>query len=93
MWSSILNIILLIGKFSLTDRLLTNLTNFEGIYYLIHSYHNGVIVYLTGNEVYNSLTDFNYIKNSEKNIVALEYVFALHLYHVLIYWKKFSSVY
>jgi hypothetical protein len=39
--------------------------------------------------VYYSLTNFNYILTSSKNILALEFVFALHLYHLAIYWRKF----
>ena len=82
-----------IGKlciyFCLTDRLLTNLTNLDGIYYFIHFLHNCMIINLTYEEVYYSLTDFNYIQNSEKNIVALQAVFALHIYHTIIYYKKF----
>jgi hypothetical protein len=89
MLSEIVNIGFLIGKFCLIDRLLTNLTRFDGIYYLVHSYHNAVIIYLTMYETFYSLTNFNYILNSEKNIVALQYVYALHIYHILFYWRKF----
>jgi hypothetical protein len=83
------NISIIFSSFCLFDRLLTQYTSLDGIYYLIHSLHNGAIVYLTGQEVYKSLTDFNYILTSPKNITALECVFALHLYHLAIYWRKF----
>jgi hypothetical protein len=75
--------------FCVTDRLLTNLTNLDGIYYLLHFIHNCLIVNLTYEEVYYTLTDFNYIQRSEKNILALQAVFALHFYHVALYWRKF----
>ncbi len=83
------NISIIFSSFCLVDRLLDLYTSLDGIYYLIHSLHNGAIVYLTGQEVYKSLTDFNYILTSSKNITALECVFALHLYHLAIYWRKF----
>jgi len=89
MWNTILNIILLIGQFSVTDRILTNVFHLQGVYYLIHSYHNAIIVYSTASEVYNSLNDYNYILTSGKNELALQYVFALHFYHILLYWNKF----
>jgi hypothetical protein len=83
------NISIIFSSFCIIDRLLTRYTSLDGIYYLIHSLHNGAIVYLTGQEVYYSLTNFNYILTSSKNILALEFVFALHLYHLAIYWRKF----
>lgn len=89
MWSEIAYTTFLCLRFCLVDRLLTNLTNLQGIYYLLHFLHNGMIIYLTGDEVVNSLTDFNYIRTSDTNIEALQYVFALHFYHIAIYWQKF----
>jgi hypothetical protein len=80
---------ILFTLFCVTDRLLTNLTNLDGIYYLLHFIHNCLIVNLTYEEVYYTLTDFNYIQRSEKNILALQAVFALHFYHVVLYWRKF----
>jgi hypothetical protein len=51
--------------------------------------HNGAIVYLTADEVVNSLTGNNYIETPGKNILALQFVFALHFYHIALYWRKF----
>ena len=44
---------------------------------------------MTADEVLYSLTDFSYIQESKKNLLALEYVFALHIYHLALYWRKF----
>ena len=76
-------------SYCILDRSLNYFTSLDGIYYLLHSLHNGVIIYLTGQEVFNTLTDFNYIRSSSKNMLALECVFALHLYHLAVYWRKF----
>lgn len=89
MLETILNIITIFSSFCVTDRIINHFTNLQGIYYLIHSVHNGIVVYLTMGEVFNSVFDFNSIANSEKNLLALSYVFALHLYHIAIYKTKF----
>jgi hypothetical protein len=89
MLSELTNISIIFSTFCLIDRALTRYTNLDGIYYLLHSLHNGVIIYLTGNEVFKTLTNFNYVLSSPKNMLALEFVFALHLYHLVIYWRKF----
>lgn len=83
------NISIIFSTFCLLDKIITHYTRLNGTYYLIHSFHNGVIVYLTGQEVVNSLFDFNSIFLSQKNMLALECVFALHFYHLVLYWPKF----
>jgi hypothetical protein len=89
MISELTNISIIFSSFCILDRSLNYFTSLDGIYYLLHSLHNGVIIYLTGQEVFNTLTDFNYIRSSSKNMLALECVFALHLYHLAVYWRKF----
>ena len=89
MISELINISIIFSSFCILDRSLNYFTSLDGIYYLLHSLHNGVIIYLTGQEVINTLTDFNYIRSSSKNMLALECVFALHLYHLAVYWRKF----
>ena len=83
------NISIIFSSFCLIDAALSRYTPLDGIYYLLHSVHNGAIVYLTGQEVFKTLTDFNYVLSSSKNVLALEFVFALHLYHLAMYWRKF----
>jgi hypothetical protein len=89
MFFELANISIIFSTFCLLDRIITHYTRLNGTYYLIHSIHNGIVVYLTTNEVLNSLTDFNYVLDSPKNMLALEYVFALHFYHLVLYWPKF----
>jgi hypothetical protein len=89
MWLELANISILCTTFCLLDKGLSKYTPLDGIYYLIHSLHNLAIVILTEDEVVKSLTDFNYVLSSPKNILALEFVFALHIYHVILYWEKF----
>jgi hypothetical protein len=89
MWLELANISILCTTFCLIDKGLSQYTSLDGIYYLIHSVHNAAIVILTEDEVYKSLTDFSYVQNSPKNILALQCVFALHFYHVIMYWRKF----
>ena len=89
MFSELANISIIFSSFCLIDVALSRYTPLDGIYYLLHSIHNGAIVYLTGNEVFKTLTDFNYVLSSPKNMLALEFVFALHFYHIALYWRKF----
>ena len=74
--------------FCLLDVLLTRV-GVQGAYYAIHAFHNACIVYLTTGEVVKTLLDFNSIQTQPVNYTALELVFALHLYHILLYRSKF----
>jgi hypothetical protein len=61
----------------------------EGVYYLIHSIHNGIMVYATYGEVVRTLTDFGSVAIAPTNYFAAELCFGLHLYHIVYYWRKF----
>lgn len=89
MLTELTTISIIFSSFCLTDRLLTKYTKLDGIYYLLHFVHNGIIVYLTYYDVVNTLFNFESIFTSTKNVQALEFVFALHLYHLALYWQKF----
>ena len=89
MYIILLNTCLIFGSFCVIDRILDSFSSLQGIYYGIHSIHNIIIVYLTTHEVYNTITQFDKIFTMPKNELALEFVFALHFYHLAIYWKKF----
>jgi hypothetical protein len=89
MLSEITNISIIFSTFCIIDRALSRYTKLDGIYYILHFIHNSIIVYLTADEVLYSLTDFSYIQESKKNLLALEFVFALHIYHLALYWHKF----
>jgi len=70
------------------DTLLTKV-GFEGIYYAVHSIHNAAIVYSTFPEVIQTFTQFPVAIQQPVNYFALQICAALHLYHILYYYKKF----
>ena len=74
--------------FCISDTILSKL-QFEGVYYIIHSIHNALIVYSTAPEVWQTLTDISSVQTSPINYYALELCLALHCYHVAYYWRKF----
>lgn len=88
MLSMLLNIAAHCGIFCFMDTVLERI-GLKGVYYLIHSIHNTAIVYYTGTEVYQSLMNFPSIAQSPTNVQALQLCFALHIYHIVMYWKKF----
>lgn len=75
--------------FCACDSVLTK-AGLQGVYYLIHAAHNGFVVYLTYDEVWRTFTDFKSISVATPNYSAAELVFALHLYHIAYYWRKFK---
>ena len=87
LWS-MLNIAGLTTLFCGMDSIFTKF-GFEGVYYLLHSIHNGAIVYYTWPDVALALTDFSKAGSIDPNYPALELVFALHIYHIVYYWRKF----
>jgi hypothetical protein len=70
--------------------ILLNYTNLQGIYYLIHTFHNALIVYSTYNDVLISFTDLQNISSYPINYEATSLVFALHFYHIIRYWNKLN---
>jgi hypothetical protein len=74
--------------FCLFDSLLTRL-NLNGVYYFIHSIHNGLIVMSTFGDVVNTFTNFKQLNLYDTNMVSVQLCFALHFYHLLYYWRKF----
>jgi hypothetical protein len=89
MFTSFFSIFLIFSGFCLIDRIFVRNFKFEGVYYLLHAIHNIVIIGLTYSDVINTIIDFNKIEDYEKNLLALQFVFALHFYHIVIYWEKF----
>jgi hypothetical protein len=81
------NIALATIIFTICDRV----SPFNSPYYLIHSIHNIVIVWLTASDVITTITRFVDLDLlcEDINWNALELVFALHFYHILVYWNKF----
>jgi hypothetical protein len=79
-----------LSTFCFADTILTK-AGLQGVYYLIHAAHNGLVVYSTHNEIWQTFTDFSNIGNATPNYYAAELVFALHIYHCIYYWRKFKS--
>jgi hypothetical protein len=59
-------------------------------YYLLHTLHNAVIVYATLPDVFSCVRDYDLLweLRHEKNWLAIELVFALHFYHIIMYFRK-----
>lgn len=74
--------------FSGLDAVLTRL-GLEGVYYAVHSLHNAAIVYVTVPDIVSTFTTFQTAIHAPVNWFAIELCAALHLYHILYYYKKF----
>jgi hypothetical protein len=82
-----LTFLLALAGFCGLDTFLT-LQGLDGVYYAVHSLHNALIVYSTFHEVVSTLTAFPTAIHAPTNIFALEICAALHIYHILYYFKK-----
>jgi succinate dehydrogenase/fumarate reductase cytochrome b subunit len=58
-------------------------------YYAVHVLHNAAIVALTASDVWGTLTDLHGALCAPITWPAVWCVYALHLYHVLLYWRSF----
>lgn len=83
-----LHFISFFGFYTGIDKLIGK--KYEGKYYLIHGIHNGLIVYLTLNDVILTFTDFNNILTKNVSIVPSILTYSLHVYHIAVYYKKFQ---
>ena len=77
-----------LGGFLAADRALTTAA-VKNPYYLLHSVHNAAIVWLTASDVALVFTDLHGLAAYEPNYNAAALVFALHLYHCILYWRRF----
>jgi hypothetical protein len=77
------------GCFYYADKVMTK-RNLQNPYYGLHAIHNAAIVYLTAPDIRNTIQNFHSLWDLrfDKNMWALELVFALHIYHILAYYKK-----
>lgn len=81
--------ILSLAGFSGTELLLQR-TKLQGNYYLIHAIHNALVVSTTLDDVQAAFTTKqDKLLELPSDTTAIALVFALHLYHILFYWKKF----
>jgi hypothetical protein len=84
----ILNIVGIFGIFCVTDNILCSCSRLKGVYYLMHAIHNMLIVRATLPDVIYTWTRFG-TPLATQNMAAFELVFALHLYHIFMYYRKF----
>ncbi len=72
------------------DRVLT-MFGLQGVYYMLHAIHNAAIVHVTAVDVLMTLCAFEHISTFPTNYLAIQLCVALHVYHVLLYWRKFRA--
>jgi hypothetical protein len=77
-----------LAGFSAVDKILT-WCRVQNPYYLLHAVHNAYIVWSTAPEVAAAFTDYANLATYAPNYDAAAWVFALHVYHILLYYKKF----
>jgi hypothetical protein len=88
MWAGLLNVLTGVVLFSGLDSVL-QFYDFQGVYYGVHAFHNTLIVASTWKDVVNTFLYFDGINSYKPNYDAIQMCFALHLYHCLLYWRKF----
>lgn len=77
-----------LGGFLAADRALTAAA-VKNPYYLLHSAHNAAIVWLTLPDLTRTFTDIHGLAAYDPNYEAAALVFALHIYHCILYWRRF----
>jgi len=87
-WYDIMYVACLMNGFIFYDFQLRH-ENYLHPYYAIHAAHNAMIVYLTWDDVCATLTDFPNLITYPANLDAVRWCVALHLYHILMYWRSF----
>lgn len=78
------------GQMCALDTLLTWM-RVKGAYYATHAIHNTAVAYLTLPDVVHTFTQFNAISEYPVNYNAAALVFALHFYHIAMYFRKFKT--
>lgn len=79
-----------LAGFSALDWVVTRL-GFQSPYYIVHAFHNALIVCLTLPDVVETFLYIDSILMTPSNLVAGALVAALHVYHCLLYWRKFRA--
>ena len=88
MWYDLLYVAVLMNGFVFYDVQLRS-DQYLNPYYAIHAAHNAMIVYLTWDDVWVTLTDFPNLTSYPANLDAVRWCVALHMYHILMYWRTF----
>lgn len=89
MLSHILEFIYLTFAYSIGD-ILMEYANINGRYYFMHAINNFFITYHALPAVIYSYTNFDNIQDYEWNYKSTVYCFALHMYHVCMYYKSLT---
>jgi hypothetical protein len=76
------------GLFTVMDRSLKAL-GYAKPYFAVHAIHNAAIVAITARDVYAAATDIHNIATYPINWTAVLLCYALHLYHLYVYWRSF----
>ena len=87
-WIDLIGILLKTQIFKAMDSVIVN-DGFQRPYYGVHAIHNVLIVMLTAPDLWTSFAHFNTLHQYEPNYMAVNLCFALHLYHVMYYWRVF----
>ena len=66
-------------------------SNFKGKYYLIHSINNLIVTYFTFSKLFICYYDFLNLDKYEYVTDVISFTYALHAYHIIIYFKKLRS--
>ena len=86
---SLTSIIFNTSIFSFSDKVLEYF-GYKGRYYFNHFIANTAISMSTLPEIYNIYRDFNNIHLIPRNYYAINMTFAIHLYHMIVYWNKLT---
>jgi hypothetical protein len=78
------------GQMCAFDTILT-WVGVKGAYYATHAIHNAAVAYLTLPDIVHTVSRFNAIGEYPTNYDAVALVFALHFYHIAMYFKKFKT--
>jgi hypothetical protein len=73
--------------FTTLDNLITRY-GYQGVYYIVHAFHNALIVQYTWPDVKKTFTNCQDLLIYENNYTAIALCFALHIYHILMYRTK-----
>lgn len=85
---SVLQVATLTALFAAVDRGLSAL-RLQRPYYAVHVVHNLAVSVLTWSDVVATVTQISTIQSLPITWPAVYLVFALHFYHLLVYWRTF----
>lgn len=86
--NSVINVTLLTGLFAAADKGIATL-GLQRPYYAVHVLHNAAMVALTAGDVRDSFTRLYELPTLPVTWPAIWLCFALHFYHLWLYWRSF----